>query len=130
MKYIELCFMAFEPSIERPIQAASAGAGSRRDLGMPVQGTPVSGTLWAAGGRVLMQSRVAGAGEGRFRRAAHGGNFPRFHGGISCRKGLDVPVMLSVFHTFGHELPFFDDRVMAATQQIRSFPTCNQYFQE
>jgi hypothetical protein len=33
-------------------------------LGMPVQGTPERVTLWATGGRVLMQPQAAGAGGG------------------------------------------------------------------
>ena len=41
---------------------ACGGWGSRRDLGMPVQGTPDRERLWATGGQVFMQPLAAGGG--------------------------------------------------------------------
>jgi len=72
MKHIELCFWVTELTIERQIQAASAGAGV----------TP--GVRDASAGKVRERTTLgqwraslhaAGAGErGRFRTAASGGN--------------------------------------------------------
>ena len=66
---------------------------------MPEPGLLESGSVWATGGRVLMQPQAAEAGErARFRTAASGCNsdIPRDFMKVSVAATTDVPVRQSV----------------------------------